>query len=236
MERVPADLGALLVTCHASRFFPKCQGSGCASEIFELDLYSPDSYNLLCCHGLTSKHTSYLVNLPTRAAMNFSVGEKVVYPNHGVGVIERINVFGVSGRQESFYQLKIVSNSMMVMVPTANVQDVGLRKLIKRDDVNKVLDHLKTAKVSNHPDWKNRFKENSEKMRTGCIFEVADVLKCLSFLSQNRVLSFREKKMLDRARYLIVSEVATVENLPEVKVEELVDRALIQLPVKRAHA
>ncbi len=168
--------------------------------------------------------------------MNFSVGEKVVYPNHGVGVIERINICNLSGYQQSFYQLKIISNSMMVMVPTANVLDVGLRRLIKKDEVNKVLDHLKTAKVSNHPDWKNRFKENSEKMRTGGIFEVAEVLKCLSFLSHNRVLSFREKKMLDRARYLIISEVATVENLPEVKVEELVDRALIHLPVKRAHA
>jgi CarD family transcriptional regulator len=171
-----------------------------------------------------------------QVAMNFSVGEKVVYPNHGVGVIEQINVRNVSGHQQSFYQLKIVSNSMMVMVPAANVRDVGLRKLIKRDDVNKVLERLKKSKVTNHPDWKNRFKENSEKMRTGCIFEVADVLKSLSFLSHNRILSFREKKMLDRARYLVVSEVATVENLPEQRVEELVDRALFQLPVKRANA
>jgi len=168
--------------------------------------------------------------------MTFSVGEKVVYPNHGVGVIERINVQSVSGHLESFYQLKIVSNNMMVMVPAANVHDVGLRKLIKRDEVNKVLDHLKKSKVANHPDWKNRFKENSEKMRTGCIFEVADVLKNLSFLSHNRILSFREKKMLDRARYLIISEVATVENLPEERVEELVDRALVPVPARRANA
>src|SRR6266508_1449111 len=122
---------------------------------------------------------------------------------------------------------------MMVMAPAANVHDVGLRKVSKRGEVNKVLDHLNKSKIANHPDWKNRFKENSEKMRTGCIFEVADVLKNLSFLSHNRILSFREKKMLDRARYLIISEVATVENVPEVKVEELVDRALIHLPVKR---
>jgi len=147
--------------------------------------------------------------------MMFSVGEKVVYPNHGVGVIEQINIRSISGRQESFYQLKIVSNNMMVMVPAANVEDVGLRKLIKRDEVNKVIDHLRKSKIANHPDWKNRFKENSEKMRTGCIFEVADVLKSLSFLSHNRILSFREKKMLDRARYLIISEVATVENVSE---------------------
>jgi CarD family transcriptional regulator len=179
--------------------------------------------------------------LPIRAffpfnSMNFIIGEKVVYPNHGVGVIEQINTRTVSGREESFYQLKIFSNSMMVMVPTHNVDDVGLRKLIKKDEVSRVMDHLRNAKVSNHPDWKSRFKENSDKMRTGCIFDVAEVLKSLSILSQSRVLSFREKKMLDRARYLLVSEVATVGNHAEDKVQELVDRALVQVQVSRSHA
>ena len=164
--------------------------------------------------------------------MTFSVGEKVVYPNHGVGVIEQINVRSVSGHLESFYQLKIVSNNMMVMVPAANVRDVGLRKLIKRDEVNKVLDHLKKSKVANHPDWKNRFKENSEKMRTGCIFEVADVLKNLSFLSHNRILSFREKKMLDRARYLLVTELAMSKNMEEVEIEDMLNKALSKCKLK----
>ncbi len=168
--------------------------------------------------------------------MNFSVGEKVIYPNHGVGVIERINQREVSGRQEAFYQLKIVSNSMMVMIPMSNVGDVGLRKLIKKDVVNRVLEHLKKSVVNCSADWKNRFKENSEKMRTGCIFDVADVFKSLHSLSHTRILSFREKKMLDRARYLLISEVATVWNMPEAKVEELIDRALAIKEVKRANA
>ena len=168
--------------------------------------------------------------------MNFIIGEKVVYPNHGVGVIERINTRNVSGRDESFYQLKIFSNSMMVMVPTGNVSDVGLRKLIKKEDVSKVLDHLRNAKITSHVDWKSRFKENSDKMRTGCIFDVAEVLKSLANLSQSRVLSFREKKMLDRARYLLVSEVATVGNLAEDKVQEVVDHALVSVRVRGSHA
>jgi CarD family transcriptional regulator len=174
--------------------------------------------------------------LLTLQIMTFSVGDKVVYPNHGIGVIEQINIRNVSGRQESFYQLKIFSNSMMVMVPVCNVADVGLRKLIKKDEVEKVLGYLRKAQVNNHPDWKNRFKENSEKMRTGCIFDVADVLKSLWFLSQTRILSFREKRMLERARYLIVSEVATVGNLAEDKVEKLVDRALTEVQYKKANA
>ncbi|HVN78909.1 MAG TPA: CarD family transcriptional regulator [Terriglobia bacterium] len=168
--------------------------------------------------------------------MNFLVGEKVVYPNHGVGVIERINTRSVSGHEEAFYQLKIYANSMMVMVPTGNVADVGLRKLIRKEDVTKVLDHLRNVRVSNYSDWKSRFKENSDKMRTGCIFDVADVLKSLSILSQSRVLSFREKKMLDRARYLLVSEVATVGNLAEDKVQALVDHALASVRVRGSHA
>jgi CarD family transcriptional regulator len=168
--------------------------------------------------------------------MSFIIGEKVVYPNHGVGVIEQINIRSIAGQQESFYQLKICSNSMMVMVPTTNVADVGLRKLITKEDVNRVMDLLRHSKVSHHPDWKSRFKENSDKMRTGCIFDVADVLKSLSNLSLSRILSFREKKMLDRARYLLVSEVAMVGNLAEDKVQELVDRALLQTRASRSNA
>jgi CarD family transcriptional regulator len=168
--------------------------------------------------------------------MNFTVGEKVIYPNHGVGVIEKINQREVSGRQEAFYQLKIVSNSMMVMIPTANIGDVGLRKLIKKEVVNKVFEHLRTSQVASAADWKNRFKENSEKMRTGDIFDVADVFKSLHCLSHTRILSFREKKMLDRARYLLISEVATVWNLADEKVEELIDRALLGKDIKRANA
>lgn len=168
--------------------------------------------------------------------MNFTVGEKVVYPNHGVGVIERINTRDVGGRQESFYQLKIISNSMMVMIPTSNVEDVGLRKLIKKDEIKDVMDHLKRTHISNHSDWKNRFKENSEKMRTGSILDVADVFKNLSSLSHTRVLSFREKKMLDRARYLIISELAMVWNVSEDKVEDLIDRSLLRIQAKKANA
>ena len=88
--------------------------------------------------------------------------------------------------------------------------------------------HLKKTKVNNASDWKNRFKENSEKMRTGLIFEVADVLKSLFQLSSNRILSFREKKMLDRARHLVVSEVATVSRVSEDKAGQMIDQALIQ--------
>ena len=161
-------------------------------------------------------------------ANSFAIGDKVVYPNHGVGVIEQIDRRSISGKLEAFYHLKIAANNMMVMIPANNATDVGLRRLIKKAEVNKVLQHLKDTKIKNATDWKNRFKENSEKMRTGCIFEVADVLKSLSLLSVNRILSFREKKMLDRARQLIISELATVSDVPEDKAEKLIDGVLVQ--------
>jgi CarD family transcriptional regulator len=159
---------------------------------------------------------------------SFAIGEKVVYPNHGVGVIEQIDRRSISGKLEAFYHLKIAANNMMVMIPATNATDVGLRRLIKKAEVTKVLTHLKNTKVNNATDWKNRFKENSEKMRTGCIFQVADVLKSLSLLSVNRILSFREKKMLDRARQLIVSELATVSDVTEDRAQKLIDGALMQ--------
>ncbi len=160
--------------------------------------------------------------------MSFLVGEKVVYPNQGVGVIENINTRDVAGQAQSFYQLKIVANNLMVMVPVKNVGDVGLRRLIKKEEVNKVLSYLREKEVNSYIDWKNRFKENSDKMRTGCIFEVADVLKSLALLSKNRTLSFREKKMLEKARFLLVSELSIVGNQPLEKTEEAVTQALIQ--------
>ena len=159
---------------------------------------------------------------------NFVVGESVIYPNHGIGIIEQVYHRKESGREEAFYHLRITANNLMVMIPSTNVLDVGLRRLIKKGEVNKVLLHLKETKINSAPDWKNRFKENSEKMRTGLIFEVADVLKSLYQLSSNRILSFREKKMLDRARHLVVSEVATVSRVSEDKAGKLIDQALLQ--------
>ena len=159
---------------------------------------------------------------------NFIVGESVIYPNHGIGIIEQVYHRKESGRKESFYHLRIIANNLMVMIPSTNVLEVGLRKLIRKGEVTKVLLHLKKTKVNNASDWKNRFKENSEKMRTGLIFEVADVLKSLFQLSSNRILSFREKKMLDRARHLVVSEVATVSRVSEDKAGQMIDQALIQ--------
>lgn len=156
----------------------------------------------------------------------FKLGEKVVYPNHGVGVIEQISYGYVNGRSERFYMLKIVSSGLKVMVPQTNVDCVGLRPIIRNTQAGAVISFLEKGRSASHHDWKHRFKENSERMRTGSLLEVAVVLKSLVSLSRSKPLSFREKKMLERAKYLLVSEMATARNLTAENAEGLVVKSL----------
>ena len=158
--------------------------------------------------------------------LHFQVGDKVVYPNHGVGVIEQVTTRTVGACVERFYLLKIQASSLRVTVPFASVASVGLRPVIRNGEIQKILDFLTDGECSNNADWKYRFKENSDKMRTGSLMEVAAVLKGLLLLAQTKPLSFREKKMLERARYLLVSEVAMAKNWEEAHVEELMSKAL----------
>ena len=155
--------------------------------------------------------------------MAFQIGDKVVYPNHGIGVVEDILE---PARESQFYKLRILSNATKVMVPVANVDGVGLRRVITNRDVDRIFDQLENKRVEQHANWKGRYKDNSDKMRSGSIYDVAGVLKSLSFLSKRKSLSFREKRMLDRARFLVVSEVAEVAGESQDLVEQKIDLAL----------
>ena len=112
------------------------------------------------------------------------------------------------------------------MVPCSNVGSVGIRRVVRNGEVQKILDFLSIAENATNSDWKDRFKDNSDRMRSGSLLEVAGVLKRLISLHQAKPLSFREKKMLERARYLLVSELAMSRNCEENKVEELLTLAL----------
>jgi CarD family transcriptional regulator len=158
--------------------------------------------------------------------MDYKIGEKVVYPNHGVGVIEQISYGVLNGRTETYYMLKITSNSLKVMVPRSNAEAVGLRPVIRNGDTEKVLGYIAKGKFNSHHDWKHRFKENSERMRTGSLIEVAAVLKSLVALSRTKPLSFREKKMLERAKYLLITELATARNTTTETIENALVKSL----------
>ncbi|HLP99973.1 MAG TPA: CarD family transcriptional regulator [Candidatus Limnocylindria bacterium] len=167
--------------------------------------------------------------------MDYKIGEKVVYPNHGVGIIEQINFGVLNGRTEKYYMLRILSSGLKVMVPQSNAPAVGLRPVIRPVETGKVLGFLEKGKFNSHHDWKHRFKENSERMRTGSLIEVAAVLKSLVSLSRSKPLSFREKKMLERAKFLLVSELATARNTSSENMEGALVKSLakakLQMPV-----
>src|SRR5258705_1463304 len=169
---------------------------------------------------------------PTRIALltggfvTFEVGDKVIYPNHGLGIVERIEDKTILGTTCGFYHLRIVANDTTVLVPVSNVDGVGLRRAISDEDVERLFGLLGDGKIDNHQNWKGRFKDNSDKMRSGSIYEVADVLKSLTFLAKSKSLSFREKRMLDRAKFLIISEVSEVMRETAAAIEGRVDRAL----------
>jgi CarD family transcriptional regulator len=160
------------------------------------------------------------------SSLAFQVGDKVVYPNHGVGIIEQISNRSNGIKTESFYLLKISASSLRVMVPFHSAISVGLRKVVRNAEIQKILDYLTIGDCENHGDWKERFKENSERMRTGSLLDVAAVLKSLLLLNQTKPLSFREKKMLERARFLLVNELAMAKNAKEGEIEHLLSRAL----------
>ena len=158
--------------------------------------------------------------------MDFRLGEKVVYPNHGVGVIEQISYGVLNGRTEKYFMLRVMASGLRVMVPHSNGLAEGLRPEYRPNEAGRVLNYLENTKCGCHHDWKHRFKENSERMRTGSLYEVATELKSLVSLSRSKPLTFREKKMLERARHLLISELATARNSPEEAVEDSVTKAL----------
>jgi CarD family transcriptional regulator len=155
----------------------------------------------------------------------FVIGDKVIYPNHGLGTIERIETKTIMGTTCGFYQLRM-ANETTVFVPVDNVDGVGLRRAITDEEVERLFSLLGDGKIDSHQNWKGRFKDNSDRMRTGSIYDVVEVLKSLTFLAKSKSLSFREKRMLDRAKFLVVSEITEVlaEKTPDVEVK--VDSAL----------
>jgi CarD family transcriptional regulator len=158
--------------------------------------------------------------------MTFEIGDKVVYPNQGVGTIENISSRSFGAQFEKFYLLRLVYSSMTVMVPFSNVGTIGLRKVTRNAEITRVLAFLSSGSCHFHADWKSRFKENSEKMLTGSLLNVAEVLKGLLLLQIEKPLSFREKKMLDRARHMLVTELTMARRIPETEAVTVLQKAL----------
>lgn len=158
--------------------------------------------------------------------MTFQVGEKVVYPNQGIGTVETISTRCFGGQFEKFYLLRLLYSSMTVMVPLSHAGEVGLRRITRNGELTRVLAFLASGQCRCSSDWKSRFKVNSEKMRTGGLLQIAEVLKSLLLLQLEKPLSFREKKMLDRARHMLVSEISISRGMHVAQAVALIEKAL----------
>jgi CarD family transcriptional regulator len=151
----------------------------------------------------------------------FKVGDLAVYPAHGVGIIEKIENREVSGCQEDFYVMRILENNMIIMIPSSNTKNVGLRQLINQNEVSKVFSILKNKDmyVDDNQTWNRRYRDYMDKIKSGSVFEVAEVYRDLSTIKQDKELSFGERKMLDTAHSLLVKEISLAKNMKEEDVE-----------------
>jgi CarD family transcriptional regulator len=155
----------------------------------------------------------------------FKIGDLAVYPSHGVGVIERIESRQISGNSQDFYIMRILENDMIIMIPTKNVENVGLRELIRQKEVPKLYSILKKKKtMMDNQTWNRRFREYTEKIKTGSVYEVAEVYRDLLTLKIDKELSFGERKMLDTARNLLVKEISLAKRVKEEQIEKDLDR------------
>lgn len=150
----------------------------------------------------------------------FKVGELAVYPAHGVGRIEAIESKEVSGDKQSFYIMRILDNDMIIMIPTCNTESVGLRGIIDRKEVSKIYAILKEKEITiETQNWNRRYREYTEKIKTGSVFEIAMVLRDLYLLKKVKELSFGERKLLDTAQSLLVKEISVAKDETESKIE-----------------
>lgn len=155
----------------------------------------------------------------------FNVGDKIVYPMHGAGTIDAIEEKDVLGQKQSYYILKM-PGEVKVMVPTAKAEEVGVRSIIDKESAEKVIGVLEKDETAMDKNWNKRYRDNMEKMKSGDIYEVADVVRNLSFKQKEKGLSTGEKKMLNNAKQILVSELVLAEHSTKDEVEKLVENKI----------
>ncbi len=155
----------------------------------------------------------------------FKVGDKIVYPMHGAGVIETIEERAILDEKQSYYIIKM-PGEVKVMVPTAKAEEIGVRNIIDKETAGKVINVLEQDSTEMSMKWNKRYRDNVEKMKSGDIFEVADIVRNLSFKQKDKGLSTTEKKMLLNAKQILVSELVLAESKGKEEVEALVENKI----------
>src|SRR5699024_11088396 len=155
----------------------------------------------------------------------FNVGDKIVYPMHGAGTIDAIEEKDILGQKQSYYILKM-PGEVKVMIPTAKAEEVGVRNIINKESADKVFGVLEQDETAMDKNWNKRYRDNMEKMKSGDIYEIADVVRNLSFKQKEKGLSTGEKKMLNNAKQILVSELVLAEHATQEEVEEMVENKI----------
>jgi CarD family transcriptional regulator len=161
-----------------------------------------------------------ILNGECRQSRGFVVGDLAVYPAHGVGRIDAIESKVVNGETHDFYIMKIIENGMVIMIPTRNVNSVGLRDVIRTEDIPKLYDIMRENRDSpvDNQTWNRRYREYMEKIKTGCLNDVAAVFRDLYLLKLNKDLSFGERKLYDTAQGLLIRELSTARKTDETTI------------------
>ena len=155
----------------------------------------------------------------------FNVGDKIVYPMHGAGTIDAIEEKDILGEKQNYYIIKM-PGEVKVMVPTAKAEEVGVRNIINKEEAARVMTVLGENETEMSQNWNKRYRDNMDKMKSGDIYEVADVVRNLSFKQKEKGLSTGEKKMLNNAKQILVSELVLAEHASQEEVEQLVENKI----------
>ena len=155
----------------------------------------------------------------------FNVGDKIVYPMHGAGTIDAIEEKDILGEKQAYYIIKM-PGEVKVMVPTAKAEEIGVRNIINKENAGKVFEILEENETEMSNNWNKRYRDNMEKMKSGDIYEIADVVRNLAFKQKEKGLSTGEKKMLNNAKQILVSELVLAEHASQEEVEKLIDNKI----------
>lgn len=156
----------------------------------------------------------------------YNIGDRIVYPMHGAGIIESIEEKEILGRKQSYYVVRIPVGDMKVMIPTKNVKGIGIRDVISEQDADKVFSVLKSENINSNDNWNKRYRENLVKIKSGNIYEVADVVKSLMLREKKKGLSTGERKMLNSAKQILISELVLAKNMSAAEIEETINKFL----------
>ncbi|MBZ4645660.1 MAG: CarD family transcriptional regulator [Petroclostridium sp.] len=153
----------------------------------------------------------------------YNIGDKIVYPMHGAGVIESIEEKEILGKRQKYYVMKMPIGDMKVMIPMTNIKEIGIREIINQQEAEGVIQIFKSGKTDMCSNWNKRYRENMVKIKSGNIYEVADVVKNLMYRDKEKGLSTGERKMLNSAKQILISELVLAKGMKQSEIESMIE-------------